>query len=240
MPLRDEGKTEMTLTIPERYKESFANLVRMRPEELEALKTAVSHAHAKSSIFAFVSELAEKSPAGLNFHDLHPLFGMLGSLARLLADEVWSSAQEFVGELIRAAKAENLRPSDGDWDRLSQALAAFFASDSSLAITSKASELLSENERRLCAENCRVLTDLRPIFPRGAIGHPNAAVLQHILKIAYHDNTGEVREFYVALDSDDLRQLRNILERAVAKEASLGQQLRQATITVVGSESEDA
>jgi len=68
--------------------------------------------------------------------------------------------------------------------------------------------------------SARVLTDLRPVFGADPKQAPAAAVIIHNLKIA-HQAGREIREFFVALDNQDLRKLQEVLERAVKKEASL-------------------
>ena len=69
-----------------------------------------------------------------------------------------------------------------------------------LGLTAKASELTSENERVLCPANCRILSDVRPVFVDDPAEDPAAVLIQHTLKLAYHSEDDTVREFYVTLD----------------------------------------
>jgi hypothetical protein len=46
-------------------------------------------------------------------------------------------------------------------------------------------------------------------------------VIVHLLKLGYHSAAQKHQEFFVSLDSDDLRTLRNLIDRAEAKSKSL-------------------
>jgi len=89
----------------------------------------------------------------------------------------------------------------------------------SLYTTGKALEVTREHEHVMC--DPRVITDLRTVF--GLDGKPDAAVAVHLLRISYHDGVvGEDRkQFTVAMDSEELRELRALLERAEEKEKAI-------------------
>ena len=84
---------------------------------------------------------------------------------------------------------------------------------------SKAASLKVEYERRFCS--ARIMTDARPIYGTDPAKPPVAGMITHTLRIAYHDNTSQLREFYIAMDRDDITTLRAILDRADVKAKSL-------------------
>ncbi len=88
-----------------------------------------------------------------------------------------------------------------------------------LNVRARARALVLENEHTL--QEARVLTDIRSVFePENLEDKPKGAVILHTLKIGYlADN--EPKEFFVALDTDDVRELIEQLERADAKAESL-------------------
>jgi hypothetical protein len=219
------------LTVPKRDKPALAALVRMPAERMHALISALAEIAPASSLLRMSMVLGERLDV-----PREELYGILTMLASLygIRHETGASIDEFVEELIRAAKAEgDIEPADANWTRVAESLAKIFAADQALGVASKASELLSESERVLCPENCRVVTDIRPVFLDGADERPAAALIQHVLKIAYHDAT-DLKEFYVALDGDDLRVLQAILDRAVVKENTLRDMVRESNLKVVG------
>ncbi len=86
-------------------------------------------------------------------------------------------------------------------------------------IATKIVDLRTDDERVFC--HARILTDLRPVFgPRIEEG-PQGMVIVHLLKLGYHSAAQKHQEFFVSLDSDDLRTLRNLIDRAEAKSKSL-------------------
>ena len=62
--------------------------------------------------------------------------------------------------------------------------------------------------------------DLRPVFRTDLGERPPAFVVVHNLKVGYRES-GEYREFFVALDTLDVHALKEALDRALEKEKSL-------------------
>lgn len=105
-----------------------------------------------------------------------------------------------------------------DWSGFKADLEALLACDESLGVTAKALSVRSEYAAIYC--RARIVTDVRPIFGPDPTTAPLAAVIVHTLRITYHDGDSH-KDFYVALDAGDLRQMRELAERASKKEASL-------------------
>jgi len=87
-----------------------------------------------------------------------------------------------------------------------------------LGITSRAITVLSQHKNAY--QWARILTDVRPIFSRGDHPVPVATMIVHNLEIAAHTNN-RVEKIFVALDSQDIRRLAKVLDRALVKEESL-------------------
>jgi hypothetical protein len=87
----------------------------------------------------------------------------------------------------------------------------------SVALAAKASAIQREHPNVLIS--ARILTDLRPVFgdsPESV----QAAVVFHNLKVTYM-LCNEPREFFVALDDQDLAMLQKTVARAEAKSKAL-------------------
>ena len=88
-----------------------------------------------------------------------------------------------------------------------------------LVSPAKAVLLQLEYERRY--HEARILTDARPVFGADPSHPPKAAILTHNLRLAYHDSSNEIQEFYIAMDSIDLSEFIQVLMRAQEKERTL-------------------
>jgi hypothetical protein len=85
--------------------------------------------------------------------------------------------------------------------------------------------LQRDGERLYC--EAKILSDMRAVFHDDAISKPAGAVVTHTLKVGYHEN-GTHKEFFVVLESADLEALKEIIERAQAKETILRKLLPEA------------
>ncbi|MCX6381767.1 MAG: hypothetical protein NT023_20210, partial [Armatimonadetes bacterium] len=103
-------------------------------------------------------------------------------------------------------------------------------------IIAKATSVLLDHER--VYSNARVLTDIRPVFSSDVAIMPTAVLIVHMLKIGYHEN-GEHKEFYVALDTEDVRKLQETLERATTKDKSLKDLLGQTNLSYLATERQE-
>jgi hypothetical protein len=101
----------------------------------------------------------------------------------------------------------------------------------SVSMALKAESLSMEYERRFCS--ARMLTDARPIYGADPSKPPAAGMITHTLRISYHDNTPQLREFYITMDGDDVAILRTILDRADVKAKSLGSVFASAKVKIV-------
>ena len=121
-------------------------------------------------------------------------------------------------EELRSTKDVTPDATPADWATIEASISEVMSIES-LAISAAAVDLGGEHERPLC--EARIITDLRPIYGSDVSKVPVAALVHHVLRIAYHAADGKHGEFYCVLDSEDLSLLKDSVERAVAKEASL-------------------
>jgi len=204
---------------------------------MRGLVGALKRASPKASVQALASRL-KVAEIGLDTEATRGIVSFLASLYRARTNFDVPVA-EFATDFIAAAKSESRNLPESrkyDWALLKKSILELLKLDSTLGVTAKASELMMENERRICIANCRVLTDARAIFVHDPSKGPAAMMMQHVLKVAYHAEEGEdVREFYVAMDGEDLEYLHFILARAAKKEISIRKTLNKTNITVLGS-----
>lgn len=211
----------MILTIPKQDRPTFEYLLRMSREDFQKLVRAVRTASPSVSVESYSSNVAEvAAKLGLESDDVRDVVNVLSALYPM-RDEDGLSAEELAHELSAAARVElGTEPADQNWTRFENDLLALLSSDDSLGVTSKASELVSESERRFCPTHSRIVSDIRPVFTGPPAQAPAAAMVIHSFKLAYHEGQ-ELKEFFVTLDGNDLRQVQALIERAITKEISL-------------------
>ena len=77
-----------------------------------------------------------------------------------------------------------------------------------------------------------VVSDVRPVFA-GEPPEPVAAMVIHTLKLQEQAPGGSTTSHFVALDVDDLRTMRGVMERALRKEEALAAQVRSSELTLI-------
>jgi hypothetical protein len=102
----------------------------------------------------------------------------------------------------------------------------------SLYVSAKAYIVLADHQRT--ARGIKILTDVRYVFQANPEEEPFGAVIVHTLKLSYHENEDH-KEFYIALDDDDLARLRGVLDRADAKANILARKLNDAKVPYLGN-----
>ena len=100
--------------------------------------------------------------------------------------------------------------------------------DQTIAVTAKAFDVMTEHEHVFCS--ARILSDIRPVFT-SSVESASAGVISHNLQIGYHDGgSGEHKEIYVVLDTNDIQTLKEILVRAEKKTVALQSILKNSNI----------
>lgn len=84
----------------------------------------------------------------------------------------------------------------------------------------------------------RILTDIRPVFNHDLSTDPRGAIIVHSLKLTYTEN-GERKAMFFALDSKDVSELGQVLERARDKETVLRKFLSSTSLHGIDLPSED-
>ena len=127
---------------------------------------------------------------------------------------------------------------EGEWD--ADEFAAFVERildvNKDLGVIAKANDVLTNHEHVYCT--ARMLTDIRPVFSSDAEQKPESFVLVHTLKITYHDDE-EHKEFFVALDTADVRNLLEVIQRANTKTKTLETFFKESLLNYLEVEPQD-
>jgi len=204
------------LRIPEEQAPSLAEFLRLSPSDLAALLQGLREEQPSLALTELTEAIASR--LSIERKRIDEIVVLLASL-ELVKEGRGLPVNEFVAELRAAMEAsgrEELRPED--WNSFQAAIEEALSDESALAISTKAMGVMRDHARIFC--DGRVLTDLRPIFRSNVDQEPLAFVAVHTLKVIYHEN-GKHREFFVAMDRNDVKKLASLLERAARKEESL-------------------
>jgi hypothetical protein len=98
-----------------------------------------------------------------------------------------------------------------------------------LRLIAKARDVTTDHDRAFLS--ARIFTDLRPIFDKNATVISASSVV-HTLAIHHHQNENH-KDFYVALDDNDVETMIEVLQRAKQKSLLLRQLADKAAITYI-------
>jgi hypothetical protein len=204
------------LQVPAIYAPILGDLLKLSPEAMRELLNGIQELQPTMALEGLAEALANRLP--LDARKTRAIVELLSSL-NVAREGLGMDRDEFIAELRSAMEQsgkEDLHASD--WSAFEELLTAALSTDSSLSLSSKAVDVLTDHARVFWY--ARTLTDLRSVFRSEVEQKPAAMVIVHTLKIAYRE-AGTNREFFVALDSADVRELIESLERALKKEESL-------------------
>ena len=187
---------------------------------LESAKPALFHQELAAKVGAKVSRIPKDDLDRI----LRAVLGM--HQVRSAANVPASEFAEDVCKALEDSKTDSLKLPPERREVFKQRLFKLLGFDSSLGTTAKALDVMTEHERVLCGAG--VITDIRSIFAKPS-EKPTAAIIVHMLKISYHQDR-EHKDFYAALDTVDIRKLKEVLERAEQKAESLSAVLRSEGI----------
>jgi hypothetical protein len=227
----------MYLQIPEQHISGVEKIIAVENEAIAALQLAFQELPPSLDPVFKVSEIASKT-GKINRETASEIAALIFSLYSLTKDEYITAAK--AASSLRESVNEDERFSnltDKDLDNLEKRLNILLGSDSTLGtleISRKALDLIAENERLYI--NSKILTDIRPVFDSATEEQLDTAIVVHTLRILYRDMQG-VKEFYVAISSEDLDDLHGQIVVALENRKAIRSVLQKARINFIMSSS---
>lgn len=218
-------------SVPERYHAGLTSLIRIEDEPFQELLSALYEEPPALDYVELASKIAPKVSTVSSddvYNILELLDSLYGNMARFgtpveeLAEAVYRSVEQDDAEALRL-------PEEGS-ERLKECLVQLLNIDA-LDATRKALDVLLEHEHTL--HSARIMSDIRPIFGLDTDDDPIGAVVVQMLKLSYHDESEDVKEIYLALDTRDIDILIDILQRANSKADTLGRVLKRAGVPYI-------
>lgn len=223
------------LIVNRRYQSGLAKFRDLSPESAqELLATFRIIPPSTVSSYSLSSEVAANvdTIAASDIEQIVPALLHIHSIRDISASSV-SDLAEGIARGMEEIPNEEIRSSSGDREPFRERLTEALNVDP-LRVIARAAGLLFEHEHN--ATQTRVITDIRPIFEQeNPQSPPIGAAIVHTLKVSYlADN--EEKSFFVALDTNDVQELSEQLERANSKAESLRSVLEAARVPYVGSD----
>jgi hypothetical protein len=216
-------------TVPESQREGLVSLAALTGSEESALIEALEHAAPAAN----AAELARQVQEAIPIMDA-PLRGILTVLLSLAAthDYYKIPVERLAEDVARTAVRDELIE-ESRRDLLQARLSRFLLVES-IGVSSKALTVMTQHKNLFVA--ARILTDIRPVFLEHGSLQPVAATIVHNLEITSHTDDEHIT-FFFAMDSQDLRVLQQVVERALEKEKSVQALLRRAEVPLVHANS---
>jgi hypothetical protein len=221
-----------SLRIPKKHYEGLAKFLSLPEEAFEEFTTHLQEA----PIALDFRQAIRKSILGIQDISPDDAERMVDALVSLYLAKATSenSTPAFVDELTQAIEESNaneLKIADEFRGSIGNRLNALLGREA-LTIASKANSIMYEYGN--VYYRARILTDIRPIFGDSP-DSIEAAVVIHNLRIHYHE--GDVhKDFFVALDTQDIQKLIDVLQRAKTKAESLKTLLAKTNIPYIEPE----
>jgi len=206
-----------SIRIPEPHRVALAKLRQLSDENIEAIISALKHQTiVMTSGKDIMSAIAPVTP-NLGAAEIENISDTLFSLYIVRADADVPVIQ-FASDVSRALREGGEVFSEEQFSLYTERLVRLLSIEV-LSVTSKALNLETDHAHAL--SETKILTDVRPVFGASVDDPPIGFVITHTLKIEYHDEAMDHRRFYVALDDEDLLDLKGKIERAQKKASSL-------------------
>ena len=140
------------------------------------------------------------------------------------------SPEQIVSDVVEEMKNSEFSEPSGGWASFKENLEVLLSIEVPLGVTSKALDVQTQHQRVF--SQARIVTDLRPVFGVDPAAKPTAAVIVHTLKIEYRES-GTKRQVFIALDKNDLKELKDLLDLAEKKEASIEALLEPTNLPIL-------
>ena len=227
----------MALRIPEEYQDGFVVIRDLKEQQVQELVSALEDEVPTLNRADLRLRIGEKVTT-IPPRELDEVIETLLSLYAL-RDDMGLPIPDFaevICETMEESDVEVLEFSgEADRNYFKANLVRLLGAES-LDIAARATDLLYEHERTIHGL-ARVLTDVRPVFGVNPEDPPRGAVVTHTLKISYHEGPQrEIKEFFIALDTDQLDELIGVLGRASLKAESLKQFLGGTVVPYIDAE----
>lgn len=212
--------------IPKIYRNGFQRLSEIDENHFTKMTDALEFFPWNSSLMVLIKKINDLTK--LSIEDLQNIFFSVGSLISYIDSE--KSLAEIVEDIFNVGIEEGLISKEvtNFKSRLT-----YLLKDKHIYYASKGNSLKTEFGNVVI--NTKIITDVRPVFDIELDGAPKSALIIHNLHIHYQsDEEAYHKDIFLALDSNDLKELKSAIDRATQKENSLKVMLEKAEVINLG------
>ena len=213
--------------IPQQYQFGITLIIKIDEPLFNRLLSAITEVHPFVDIDSLVLEISPKMEE-VSINDLQEILKAIHSIYSLRIQGNLKNTEIITG-LINAVSSDDTfsQLSAEELAHFKQRLTKILAIDGSISISSQSLILLQEYDSIFL--NSRIITDVRPVFKAETKEEIAGALVVHTLKIAYQDASGS-KEFYVALDSSDVKKLQEQLSQSLIEAKVIQAMLNKADV----------
>ncbi len=222
----------MALRVPEQDIAVIKRLLELSDDQIAEFLNSLAQAGQNFNIFDLSAEISSKVklPNDLILSVIKMLAGIY-----VTRDARNAPLRPFVDQeillSIKNAKVFSPENSETQWAKLQKFFITALSLENTLGTAAKAGYVLTQHERIF--DGARIMTDVRPIFHFDVAEKPESAVIIHMLRITQRDQYRKFQDQYFALDSNDIRNLKAVIERALKKEETLKGLMQKSGVTVL-------
>jgi len=228
----------MALRVPDQQIGQIKKFLELPEDKVKNFLDALANAGPQFNVSDLAAKIAESAQIPRDITD-----GMIGVLKSLYLtrdrNRPLRPLDVFIDQMVYRSlvKAEAFSQKDADvqWKTLRHFLVTALSLEQTLGTAVKAGPILTSHERIF--SGAKIISDIRPIFHLNVSEKPGAAMIVHMLRITQRDDNDNEADLYFALDSNDLIAMKELLDRATEKEATLKSLIKDAGMAVVDPKS---
>lgn len=221
----------MPLRVPQQQVVQIRKFLELPDDKIQGFLDALSKAGPQFNVFDLAEEVSGslELPPDLTLGIIRVLVSAY--LTRNLQQAIDRFIDEEVFPALKRANAFSGENVDAQWSKLRSFLIPALGLERSVGTAAKAGSVLTHHERIFAG--ARIMTDIRPIFHLNVSDKPDAAMIVHMLRMTQRDNHGERADLFFALDSNDIKVMKALLDRALKKEKTIKDIMKDAGVTVL-------
>lgn len=201
----------LQVRVPPGVRPALQQLARLKADERSSLREALLSADG----FTPLHDLADLVAGAANLSHEEGLEIIHALLSFNVQLGMWDESPSAVAQGV--ADSQDLELQEGERSALAEILKNLLDADS-LSTAAKAADLITEHEH--VYNGIRIVTDLRPIFGDDPTENPAGMTLSATVKLDHYTD-GRIKSLYISADEEDLRAIRDSVDRALKKSETM-------------------
>jgi len=211
------------LNLPVNFNEAFQVFMELSKEDLESIFENAGKTNSRITSLESLELLSEST--GVEVSKLEILFNLFLNLISV-SERSEDNSEEIIKNISQALESRDIEVKDSLKTNLQKLFnnknSKFYSKVKALLIASEASKIYAESQ---------IITDFRPVFGEQVDKEFIGGVVFHKLKLTFIES-GDKREAFITLDSNDLTNLKNQIIRAEKKDKAIKNNLSGKNIDI--------